>query len=204
MKKLPIIIFALCLLVCDLSAQKDKNAVYKELVSKYGKINTVIVSFDSEDGQMQNGVLKAKQGNKYNVTVGNHKIISDGKTVWNYNPARKFVVVSDFMPDMDAITLDYFFFNVLENLQPIALKTELSTSRKKNQVLELQAKDRNTEIRRVNLFMDDKFSKINAIEITTSTGTQKWLIKNLEINKNIPDANFSFKTPAGVEEIDMR
>jgi len=204
MKKILIIIFAFCLLLFELSAQTDKNEVYKKLVSQYGKINTITVAFDSDNGQIRNGILKAKKGNKYNITIGQNKIISDGKTVWNYNPIRKNVVITDFIPEMSGLTLDYFFFNILGNLQPIALKTELSTARKKQQILELQAKDKNIDIRKVNLFMDENFSKITEIEIITNSFSQKWRIKNLEINKNIPDSNFIFKTPEGVEEIDMR
>ena len=205
MKKILIIIFAICAITTvNLFAQADKNEVYRKLVQQYGKINTITVAFDSDDGQIRNGLLKAKKGNKYNITIGNQKIISDGKTIWNYNPRRKSVVISEFIPEMGGITLDYFFFNILGNLQPIALKTELSTANQKRQVLELQAKDRNIDIRRVNLFMDDRFSKITGIEITTNSFTQKWQINSLEVNKNIPDSNFIFKIPEGVEEIDMR
>jgi len=188
----------------SLFAKIDKNEIYKKLVSQYGNINTITVAFDSDDGQIRNGMLKAKKGNKYNITIGRNKIISNGKTVWNYNAARKNVIISDFIPEMSGITLDYFFFNVLGNLQPIALKTELSTTKKKRQVLELQANDRSIDIRRVNLFMDENFSKITGIEITTNSFTQQWTIKSLEINKNIPDTNFNFRIPEGVEEIDMR
>ena len=206
MKKTSIIIVAIFTVatVNNLFAQTDKNEVYRKLVQQYGKINTITVTFDSEDGQIKNGILKAKTGNKYNISFGSNKIISNGQTIWNYNPKRKNVIITDFIPEIGGITLDYFFFNILGNLQPISLKTETSTSRGRQQMLELQSKDRTSEIRKVNLFMDEKFTKITGIEITTNNFSQKWIIRSLEINKNIPDSNFNFKTPEGVEEIDMR
>ncbi|MPN27267.1 Outer-membrane lipoprotein carrier protein [bioreactor metagenome] len=203
MKKIPIILFYIVLLNYSLlsQVQYDKNTVYKNLITKYGKINTIAVVLEESGNNL---VLKAKRGNKYNISMSGINVISDGKTIWTYNPMIKNVVISNFVADMSGLTLDYFFFNVIEKLQPVALKTEVSTSKKKRLILELQAKDKNMEIQKVNLFINEKISNITAIEVTTKSNVQKWTIKNLDINKTMPDTLFLFKTPKGVEEIDMR
>lgn len=203
MKKIPIILFYIVLLNYSLLSQiqYDKNTVYKNLITKYGKINTIAVVLEESGNNL---VLKAKRGNKYNISMSGINVISDGKTIWTYNPMIKNVVISNFVADMSGLTLDYFFFNVIEKLQPVALKTEVSTSKKKRLILELQAKDKNMEIQKVNLFINEKISNITAIEVTTKSNVQKWTIKNLDINKTMPDTLFLFKTPKGVEEIDMR
>jgi outer membrane lipoprotein-sorting protein len=189
-------------------AQPDKAKVFNDLVKKFGKINSIESSFQDETNFSGKCNLKAKKGNKYSINIAGNKIICDGKTIWNYNPKNKNVVISDFSPEIGGITLDYFFFNVLENLEPITLKSQISTknnnSGQEKYILELQNKDKMSEIKQVNLFINANLKKIDAIEIITSSGNQKWKILNLEINKKFLDADFSFKVPENVEIIDMR
>jgi outer membrane lipoprotein-sorting protein len=205
MKSINLRLFCVVVLLCviNISAQ-DKDEIYKKLISKYGKISSVFVVFDSDDGQIKNCILNAKRGNKYSITMNNNKIVSDGKTIWNYNFIKKNVVISEFIPEIAGITMDYFFFNVFNNLQPMALKSITSAAKGKNYYLELKNKDNTQEIQNVNIFLDSTFSKIIGIELYANGNYQKWKINKIEINKSIPESTFKFKTPKGVEEIDMR
>ena len=200
-----ILIFLFNILV---KAQNDKNKIYNDLINKYGKITSIESSFQDETNFSGKCKLKAKIGNKYSINIAENKIVCDGKTIWNYNQKRKNVVVSDFTTEIGGITLDYFFFNVLENLEPISLKTQIPAENKnsgqKSYILELQNKDKLSDIRQVNLFISSDLKKIDAIEIVTSSGSQKWKIINLLINKKISDSDFNFKVPENVEVIDMR
>jgi outer membrane lipoprotein-sorting protein len=205
MKNVNLKLFCAVIFLCIINIfAQDKDEIYNKLISKYGKINSVFVVFDSDDGQTKNCVLNAKRGNKYSIIMNSNKIVSDGKTIWNYHFARRSVVISEFIPEIAGITMDYFFFNVINNLQPIAVKSVTSAAKGKNYYLELKNKDNTQEIQNVNIFLDSTFSKIIGIELFANGNYQKWKINKIEINKSIPESTFKFKTPKGVEEIDMR
>lgn len=202
-----------CLLVLliasnfNLSAQ-DKFQIYKNLISQYGNIESVTVDAKSE-GSWVLTTIKAKRGNKFNITMGDLHIVSDGKTVWNYNSSRKVVVVSNYDDVCDeggftSISLDNFFFNVLQKLQPISLSSVLNTKNGKQNLLKLQNEDPAQDIQQVNLYLDSSFKTIQDIEIITSSVTQKFQVSKLSINKKISDGIFTFKSPKDVEVVDMR
>ena len=209
MKKLLIkylLCFAINLFLMQIlaNAQPNKNNVFDTLVAKYGKINSVEVTFKENDLSEKYN-LKAKKGNKFVFNAGKNQIICNGKTIWNYNYYNKNVVISDFEPNENIFTLDYFFFNVLSDLQPISLSSQIGNSSKnKTYLLELQSKDKFSFIRIVKLTLDEKLKNITSIEIITNSETYKWIIDNLQFNKNLNDSIFEFTTPKNIEEIDLR
>ncbi|MDR0927048.1 MAG: outer membrane lipoprotein carrier protein LolA [Ignavibacteria bacterium] len=199
MKKIPIILMSFCLLSYIAAAQQTKESVYKQLVTKHSPITSISATFDAADGSINNCYLQAKVGNKYVINLDNRVIVSDGKTIWNYAPARKNVVISEYIPEIAGITLDKFFFEVIGNLTPVSL-----TKNANSYILSLINTDKTQEIKSVNLILNSKCNTINGVEITTAGNTQKWLLKNYKINKPIADKVFTFKTPDNTEVIDMR
>ncbi len=203
MKKIFIII-SLFLITNSLFSQQDKNKIFTNLKKKYGNAKSIILTFGSSEKEANNYILRAKIGNKFHIAMDNRKIICDGKTVWNYNIVAKNVIISEFANELSGLTLDYFFFNIFDKLKPVELKTELSSSSKKNYILDLNCTDNSIEIKKVSLFLDSAYSKIIAIKIKTNDIEQKWYVKDLQINKQLKDDEFIFKIPNGVETIDYR
>ena len=188
-----------------LAANPDKSKVYNDMIKKYGKINTISVVCEDSDN-LGNMVINAKQGNKYRIKMNNMEIVTNGKSIWSYSSQRKLVVISSFVEDDAGISLDNIFFNVIPDLQPISLQSVVSNKKTKQYRLELHNNKKNSEIKIIYLYIDDKITKIEGIEIIGNNNKHKvkWDIKKLEINKSMPDSIFIFNTPEGVEEIDTR
>ena len=188
------------------ASSPNKDKIYNDMIKKYGTINTISAICDDVDGGYSNIDIKVKKGNKYRIKTNNMEIISDGKTIWSYSSRRKSVLISDFNDDDADISLDNIFFNVLPNLQPISLKSVLANNTNKQYILELHNKNKTDEIKIIYLYLDNKLTKIEGVEVVTNNTNvrPKWNIKKLEINKPISDSVFNFKTPDGVEEIDTR
>ena len=221
MKKLPIN-YLICIIITTiiivnatatiLIAQPNKNSVFDTLVTKYGKINSVEVIF-RDNNSSENYNLKAQKGNKFVLNIGKNKIICNGKTIWNYNHHKKNVIINDFIPDENNFTVNYFFFNVLNNLQPISLSSQISTLNKNNKtyLLELGYSNKMNKlennffsIKNVKLTLNEKLNNIINIEIITNSDIYNWNIIHLQFNKHYNDLIFEFKVPKDIEEIDMR
>ncbi len=186
----------------------SKEKVFNDFIKKYGTINTINAICSNVESAFQDVNIKAKQGNKYRIKTNHIEIVCDGNVVWNYNPKRKSVIISNFDAEnnQNIFSLDNIFFNVLPNLEPAKLQNIVSNKKSKQYRLDLHNKNRNAEIKEVYLYLDHKLTKIEGIEVITNNIkiVPKWDIKKLEINKSIPDSTFIFKTPQGVEEIDVR
>ncbi len=187
-------------------AQQDKNIVFKKLQKKYGNAESILIIFSNDETMRGNGTIKAKKTNKFHIVVEGRKIVCDGKTLWNYNPTKKNVIISEFSDELAGITLDYFFFNAFDNLRPDVLKSELSSSTKKNYILSLvpEKNSKMLDITSVDLYLNNNFDTIKAIKINNSGGSQKWIIKNIKINPKINNTEFIFKIPEQTEIIDYR
>ena len=198
-----LLVLVLFFSLSNTSFSQNKEVVFNDLLKKYGDINTIEILSKSYG---KNVSLKAKKGNKFIMDIDELQSISNGKKVWSYNKKRKFVIVSNYddcsQESVFNLSLDNFFFNVVQNLFPISLSSVTSTNSGKQNLLKLQNKDKLHDIREVNLWLNDKMTKIEEIEVITNDFSQKFQISKLEINQNFPDTIFEFQIPTDVEVIE--
>jgi outer membrane lipoprotein carrier protein len=198
-----IIVICVALVTCiSAFAQPNKDAAYEQLIGKYGKITSVEANIS--DGSSKPYTFKAKSGNKYFIAMGHRKIFCNGKTIWSYDVPRKTVVITDFKPDDNGITIDALFFNLLDKMKPVALKSALSTDGTNGCELELQNTDKTQAISSINLALTRDYKKITAIEVIGKGIHQKWNVSDLAINNKVDNSIFDFEVPKNVETIDMR
>ncbi|MCL2039663.1 MAG: hypothetical protein FWG85_04450 [Bacteroidetes bacterium] len=191
-----------------LAADISKEKVFNDLIKKHGIITTINAICSNNEADLIDVNIKAKQGNKYSIKTKHIEMFCDGIVIWNYNSIRKSVIISNFDAEnsQNIFSLDNLFFNVLPNLEPIKLQTVVSNKKNKQYRLDLYNKNRSAEIKEVYLYLDQKLTKIEGIEVITNNIkiAPKWDIKKLEINKSIPDSTFRFKVPNDVDVIDTR
>lgn len=194
--------FMLALLLVNVCfAQLNKDKLYQQVIGKYGKITSLFVVFDDEGGTLKNCKVKAKTGNKYIMNINSKQIISNGKTIWTYTPAKKMVVIQDYEDNEEFFSIDNMLLNTMENMQPTEVKSVLSAKDGKSNVLELQSKDTKSKMW---IYCDIVKNKVTAIEIELSGERKKFYIKKLEINPKYKDSDFTFSIPKGVKVMDIR
>jgi len=207
LKRTAIAFFSIILLFSyTLLSQQDKNIVFKKLQKKYGGANSISIVFSNNESFVNLSSIKAKKTNKFYINIEGRKIICDGKTLWNYNSSKKNVIISNFSDELIGFSLDYFFFNIFDNLVPETLKSVLSSSTKKSYILTLVPSKLNEtpDITSVELYLNNSFDTIVAIKINSSVENQKWFVKNIKINPKISDKEFVFKIPDKTDIIDYR
>ncbi|MFP4368363.1 MAG: LolA family protein [Candidatus Kapaibacterium sp.] len=201
-----VIVIAIFILPAMLLIAADKNEIYEKIKSEYSGVNSIKISASAGEGEGEFN-LTAKKGNKYILNTAGRIIISDGKTIWNYSPTDKTVIISSLEEDLIGFSPESFFFDLITKLKPQKLSDYRSSDFTDGQLLTLipaQSFD-NTPyagIRKIKMLL--KGYNIRRIIIDKDGAELMWNIKSIKLNTNIKDDKFSFDPPDDAELIDLR
>lgn len=202
-KSISLLLLCVLFINANLMFAADKNELYKSIIEKYGSLKSISFSFKSAKVPSISGSIKAKKGNKYILNSFDRLITCDGKTIWNYSPKDKNVIITEYTDDMTNSSLEKLFFGTLTNMSPIELKEENSSKNGSSYVLKLAPKS-NSNIKAITLWINKDKNDIKAIQIKTNESETKWILTNVKINSELSDKSFKFVVPKGAEVIDMR
>jgi outer membrane lipoprotein-sorting protein len=184
------------------------QSVYDELLAKYGKMESVSLDFSMREKTGFKGSLKAKSGNKFILRLPYRTVYCNGKTVWNYSPKDKKVIISDYDAENEqSISLERFFFRFIKDFEPVSLAKENNSKAGISHVLSMKPKTTasiDETIEEIKIWLDIKKYTIRAFQVVTAGDIITWDVINLKINGKIANSEFEFKAPDGVEVIDMR
>ena len=193
------------ILFSGLNAQNSSDLLFSQLRKKYGSMNSLEVSFRSvEPISGIDGSLKALRSGKYHLSVSDRVIICDGKTIWNYVPARQNVTINT-LKSKPSSSLDIVLFTFLYNYQPQSLK-DYTVGKSTYQGLELVPKNGKTAmgIKSLTVFVKKGGSEIKRIRAIDGQQELVWEINTLKTNTSFSESLFSFSPPKGAEIIDLR
>jgi outer membrane lipoprotein-sorting protein len=179
---------------------QTKEIVFNQLKNNFSSLDKISFSFQSMENKSYQGKLIASKDGKYKLFLPDKIIISDGNTIWNYTIKDKLVVISNNTSQNNS--LQTIFFNIIHNFFPTELKDILNSRKGKLLQLNLQSKTNKQE--QLVLFLDQKSLQIQQIIFNYNNATGNYTINKLIINPKVADSEFTFKTPKGVEEIDLR
>ena len=166
---------------------KVENAQGKALSSKKG---TVIM-----------------KGNKYKVSMDGLLIISDGKTVWNYDKSSNEVTVNNVDASGNAMTPQKLLTNFYDQDFFYKYNGEKKEGGKSVQEIELTPTDKTRPFHKVYLLVDKNGKSLySARFLEKSGGRYSYTINSLKGSVTVTDKDFSFdkaKYP-GVEVVDLR
>ena len=147
------------------------------------------------------------KGNKYKVKMDGMEIISDGKTVWNYDKASNEVTVNNVDAGGSAMTPQKLLTNFYDKdfyYKYNGIKKEGS---KQIQEIELTPTDKTRPFHKVYLMVDKASNSIYSAKfLEKSGGRYSYTITNLKGSVTASDKDFTFdksKYP-GVEVVDLR
>jgi outer membrane lipoprotein-sorting protein len=184
------------------SESLDKDECFQNLKEKYGNMSSVSLKFDSPDTKNFSGSLVAARGNKYVIEMKRNVIYCNGKTIWNHNIKDNKVLISNYDEDNNNhLSLEKFFFDFLENYEPVSLTESTSSLGNKSYVLQLSLKKgKSLDIISFMIWLNPKNYVIKSIKLGNDRMIQTINIEDLVIDKKISDKVFEFK-PTGKEEI---
>ena len=189
----------------ELLSQDSKNDLFAQLRKRYGNMNSLEVKFIGvEPISGMKGTLKAMRSGKYMLELSDRKIISDGHTIWNFQPSRKNVTINA-IKNRPSNSLDIVLFNFLYNYQPKEIQ-EYTIGNTVHHGLELIPKNGKSVlgIKSLTMYVKKGSSEIKRISAMDGNQKQVWEVESLTINGGLKDAHFTFTPPKDAEIIDMQ
>jgi outer membrane lipoprotein-sorting protein len=204
-------------LVIPVSLSAQAPAASKEpaamalLRKNYGGASAVTAAFDlsiywniREKEEKKSGELLIAPGNKFRVTLGKEAFVSDGKTFWQYSEKNSQVIIRNFS-DIDASTVpSKFLLSFLSN-------HSFAEKQRNGSTVELfwdgKGKGAGTDddYTAITTVADEKTGVIKTLKLTDKNDNiHTYTFKKTAFDKPPKDDTFQFKTPKGVEVLDMR
>lgn len=202
MKKLLIAILAGVALS---GAAQDQDPKAKTILDEVSKLTrsyktlTADVVFSSLDKakkpveKPQTWKIQAK-GDKFRLEIPGTTIVSDGKTLWNYNKDAREVTIRHFDPDNEDQNPSRMF-TMYESGYKFKYDKEEKVGVVPAHVIDLYpaVKPEKKRFHTVKLFVDKKKKQVIRMTMMMKDGgTQVYEVKNIKPNAEIADSNFVF------------
>jgi len=184
------------------------SAKTKTFTSISAEFTSTLVNKAADLNLSQEGKLKM-QGDKYNLSLGNHQIISDGTTTWTYSKEDNEVYIDNNadVEDEDMIKPSELF-TIWESGFKFQYIGEQSVNGKNCDIIHLFPKEpAKKNFHTIKLFIDkDKLELVTIIVMGKAGNIDTYNLKSFTPNSTVTAADFSFNKAnyAGVEEIDNR
>jgi outer membrane lipoprotein carrier protein len=193
----------------DPDAKKILDAVsakFKTFKSPQATFTYKVENAQGKALSTKKGSVKMK-GNKYRVSMDGLDIMSDGKTIWNYDKSAKEVTVNSADANASAMTPQKLFTNFYDKDFFYKLNGERKEGGKTVQEIELTPADKTRPYHKVYVLVDKNAKTIYSAKfLEKSGGRYSYTITGLQSSAGIADSDFVFnkaKYP-GVEVIDLR
>jgi chaperone LolA len=208
MKKLYSVILGLLVMVNfsfaqDPAAKKILDGVSAKVKGLKGVTANFSIQSTTSKGKSngtKSGSISIK-GQKYLLKQGKTEIISDGKTVWNYDGA-KTVTVSSAEDNTNTLSPQ----NLLSNFYDKDFTYKLTSSAGNFYEIQMTPTDKRKNFEKVTIYVDKTQNLITkATIVDKAKNTIKFTLSNLKTNAVISDNTFVFnkaKYPKDVEVID--
>lgn len=156
--------------------------------------------------ETQSGKISTK-GEKYKLEMAGQQVISDGKTVWTYIKDVEEVQITsaDDEGDEGFMNPSKIFTLYEEGFKYVYDKLQVIDGANLHSIYLYPMKPGEKSFHTVILYVDKDKLQVHSMIVKGKDGnTYTYKLKNFTPNKSLSDASFTFKTPEGVEEVDLR
>ncbi|MBU0558950.1 MAG: outer-membrane lipoprotein carrier protein LolA [Bacteroidetes bacterium] len=195
-------IFLLALLMTASLFAQEKNAedYFLEFRNKFEKIDGFSSDFIQTSDFVTtklSGKFFYKKKSKFKIDLKFHKIISDGKTIWNYDSRFNRVIVNDQENDVSSFSIDKILYEYPS-------QCDLSVQSTTGNTTVIILKPKNGLLNFDSAFLTLVNSFISKIIITDFNGNKiEFILNNIQFISQ-PDKEFVFNPEKGTEIIDLR
>ncbi|MFT4093490.1 MAG: outer membrane lipoprotein carrier protein LolA [Niabella sp.] len=196
-------------------AQRDPKAkaILDQVSAKFKTYTSLVANFSYQITNAAGKVMATKKGtvqmkgSKYAIDLGGNKIMSDGVTVWNYDPSAKEVTVNSANASENTISPQKLFTDFYNKDFKYVLDKDSKVGGRDVNKIVMQPLDRNKPIERLYIAIDKATKNIISTTVIEKSGNRYvYSLSNFKPNSSIADGVFSFdkaKYP-GVEVVDLR
>ncbi|GBD07444.1 Outer-membrane lipoprotein carrier protein [bacterium HR21] len=185
--------FGLCILLA-MASTLARGEELQELRRFSSRLQSIAVEARSETGIEV--ALLAARGNRFRLQWQGRLVVCDGKTVWNYSPEHRQVVISEARRLSGG--LEQVFTAFLEHAHLRIVERRADTLRVEclpaSSSPSLGFRSAVLTVRR------GDWTPL-ALELRTEASTQRWELRNFRANPPVRPEDFAFTPPPGTEVI---
>ncbi len=189
-----------------LNAQSGQETL-KKIQNKFKSVEDFSANFTQsasistgKGSGSQSGKFFYKRENKFVVELKNSSIISNGKSVWNYNTKQKRVVINSFSDNPTSFSLENYIYEYPSKCEI----NSVAAVNGKDEVIELVPKSEDVDFVNAKIWKnsDDMISRIEVVDNSNIKHTIQ--LSSIKTDQGIPDSKFDFNPPKGIKIIDLR
>lgn len=181
--------------------QDDANHKLKALQEKFNSLKDFSVDFSRTSNSKKDlsGKMFYKSKNKIRLEMQNTIVVSDSKSIWNFNKKDNKV----FITNTDDDSQSFLSLDKLVNQYPSECKVKIIKVDAR-EVIELTPGSSNLQFIKILMWTnsDNLLSKV--IIEDQAIGKMELNFTGYKLNSNITDSKFSFTPPEGSTVIDLR
>ena len=188
-----------------LEAMKDQYLGYNSVEAAF----TLTIEMPEEDAEIQKGSIQ-QQGDRYNLTMNDQHIISDGELLWYHQISSKLVQINSIDPDeaSEEMFSPQNFLKFYEDGKFVAAPvTVAKEDGKAVRWIELKPVDSDSEYFKFRIALAIKKNDLQSIKAFSRDGSRFTLkVDKLVPNKKFTDQTFTFNADdyPGVDVEDLR
>ncbi len=184
---------------------------------EFDKLKTLSARFEKKHfwklvGQTQSvkGELYVEKPNRFRLESEIRTVVTDGKTVWSYDPQNEQVLLNDYSMvasdrSYEKLLFDLVLLGGYEGRFTPTYVDEEKVRGKRCHVIDLRSKEQDAYIETVRMWIDRKEWLVRRIEYQNINGdVTTYDLDHLKKNKKPKPGIFSFVVPEGVEVVDLR
>jgi outer membrane lipoprotein carrier protein len=199
-------------LICTLplQAQSPAGQVMERLRMRYEQLKALQASFVQITQIPYAGGMDTLRGslllsgNRYRIETPRQLLVTDGQTTWVYLPETRQVLVSRYVADETAFSLNEFLLHYPERYHIEGGET-VRHQGEPHFRLRLRPRRQDTGIREVTLWVRDRDLAITRLEVRDVNDTHvMFLLTDIRFNPSVSAEAFTFRPPPGVEVVDLR
>jgi len=202
------LVLILSLLTITISAQKDAEAM--KILSEFSKkaisapsvtIEFTLVTSNAREGDVDTLSGSAIiSGDKYQLTLPDNSIWTDGKTVWSYLPDVNEVTITESDPeDKSFVSKPSLLFTMYKE----GFKVRLVEQTVNEWVIDLYPEELTTDLIRIRLKIGKELHDLKGAEYKTKDGMTINITSDRYDLSFKPDADFFTFNPADYKDVDI-
>lgn len=200
-RKLLLIFLAMLFNCSMLLPQQDANQKLKSLQEKFNSLKDFSVNFSrsANSNKDLSGKMFYKSKNKIRLEMQNTIVVSDSKSIWNFNKKDNKV----FITNADDDSQSFLSLDKLVNEYPSECKINLIKIDSR-EILELTPGSSNLQFDKILMWTNNENLLSKVIIEDQRIGKMELNFAGYKLNSNIADSKFTFTPPEGSTVIDLR
>ena len=192
------------------TAAVSSDELARQVEEKYRSLKSLSMDFVKitrseifETESKIKGKMLLKNPEKFKIDTKDETIVCDGEFVWSYSVENRQVIKNLADRSENLFRPNQYLAKFRSEYVP-QLTGEEKIDRTRCFKLLLSPKEEDLFIKKMTIWVDSKKLLAKKLEYTDSNDNQVTLIfQRIKTNRKIKDSEFVFRTPPGVEELDL-